>query len=191
MGVNSRFNKKLEGDQSLLHKGYSSGSSTPSPQQHVVVVMDGLIEFTTEPLKWALQNIITPGCVITLLGVMPWLNIPLSVKTWHDVWPMEFENLQDNNVEWKSDPKHLKLQAIIDLCKSYAAVPHKEVVMGYPCQLLVVEKITNLHATWVVFDRHMKKNREFYVERLRCNMVMMKEKGEADIIKTSHSYDGQ
>lgn len=32
-------------------------------------------------------------------------------------------------------------------------VPQKDVLMGYPSKLLVVEKITSLHATWVVFDR--------------------------------------
>lgn len=44
--------------------------------KRVVIVMDGLKEFTTEPLKWALGNIATPGCTVTLLGAMPWLNIP-------------------------------------------------------------------------------------------------------------------
>lgn len=47
-----------------------------NPKKHVVVVMDGLEEFTTKPLEWALENLITSsGCVVTLLGVMPWLNI--------------------------------------------------------------------------------------------------------------------
>jgi len=32
-------------------------------------------------------------------------------------------------------------------------VPQKEVVIGYPLKLVVVEKLTSLHATRVVFDR--------------------------------------
>lgn len=44
--------------------------------KHVVLVMDRLKEFSTEPLVWALENILEPGSVVTLLGVMPWLNIP-------------------------------------------------------------------------------------------------------------------
>jgi hypothetical protein len=43
---------------------------------NVVVVMDGMVEYKTEPLEWALQNVVVPGSVVTLVGVMPWLNIP-------------------------------------------------------------------------------------------------------------------
>ena len=32
-------------------------------------------------------------------------------------------------------------------------VPQKKVVMGHPLRLLIVEQISSLHATWVVFDK--------------------------------------
>lgn len=45
--------------------------------ENVIIVMDGMEEFTIQPLKWALENVIVPGrSVLTLVGVMPWLNIP-------------------------------------------------------------------------------------------------------------------
>lgn len=52
-----------------------SPASADNPK-HVVLVMDGMRGFTTEPLEWALENLIPTGCTVTLLGVMPWLNIP-------------------------------------------------------------------------------------------------------------------
>ncbi|KAK7839092.1 hypothetical protein CFP56_018796 [Quercus suber] len=48
---------------------------TPNSSKNVVIVMDGMQEFTTEPLEWALKNVIEEGCIVTLLGIMPWLNI--------------------------------------------------------------------------------------------------------------------
>lgn len=51
--------------------GFSGAASN-----HVVVVMDGLKGLSMETLKWALANVIKPGYLLTLLGVMPWLNIP-------------------------------------------------------------------------------------------------------------------
>lgn len=51
--------------------------------KHVVVVMDGLEEFTTQLLKWVLDNIVKAGYTVTLLGVMPWLNIPRKLPTQH------------------------------------------------------------------------------------------------------------
>ncbi|KAI5327591.1 hypothetical protein L3X38_026987 [Prunus dulcis] len=153
--------------------------------KHVLIVMDGMKEFTTEPLEWALENVINAGSTVTLLGVMPWLNIPLSSKTWLDVWPVGLEELsfvKEKN-EWKSDLKYLKLQKVVDLCNKYGVFPQKKVIMGYPSRLLVVEQITTLHATWVVFDRHQKNDRKFYAGKLPCNMVMMNEEGEVDMIK--------
>ncbi|XP_048320265.2 uncharacterized protein LOC125419109 [Ziziphus jujuba] len=151
---------------------------------HVVIVMDGMKEFSSELLEWALKNIISAGSVITLLGVMPWLNIPLSVKTWLDVWSLELEELpfvREKN-EWKSDAKYLKLQTIVDLCRNYGVLLEKKVVMGYPSRSMIVEKVASLHATWVVFDRHQKKNSDFYAKKIQCNMVVVNEDGEFDII---------
>ena len=48
---------------------------TPNCSKNVVIVMDGMQEFTTEPLEWALKNVIEEGCIVTLLGIVPWLNI--------------------------------------------------------------------------------------------------------------------
>lgn len=68
-----RFNGKKR-DSKLANDLSSPGSANAS--KHVVIVMDGLKEFTTELLEWVLENIITAGHIVTLLGFMPWLNIP-------------------------------------------------------------------------------------------------------------------
>ncbi|XP_022756361.1 uncharacterized protein LOC111304108 [Durio zibethinus] len=173
---------------SKLANDLSSPGSANVPK-HVVIVMDGLKEFTTELLEWVLEKIIAPGHIdiVTLLGFMPWLNIPLSSKTWQDVWTLEFEHLpltKEKN-EWKNDAKYLKLQAVLNLCKNYGVVPQKEIVMGYPLPSLVVERIISLRATWVVFDsnRDLRKNRKFFAEKIPCNMVMINQEGEMDMIK--------
>ena len=42
--------------------------------KHVVLVMNALGRFSTKPLEWALEHVAEPGCVVTLLGVTPWLS---------------------------------------------------------------------------------------------------------------------
>lgn len=69
-----------------------------STNKHVVVVMDGMTEFTTEPLQWALDNVVTSECGVTLLGVMPWLNIPresnlVIFKSSNHFWVNESETI--------------------------------------------------------------------------------------------------
>ncbi|AES95861.1 hypothetical protein MtrunA17_Chr5g0411261 [Medicago truncatula] len=43
-------------------------TSTGNTNKHVVVVMDAMTEFSTEPLQRALDNVVTIACAVTLLG---------------------------------------------------------------------------------------------------------------------------
>ncbi|KAM7253698.1 hypothetical protein ACFE04_031380 [Oxalis oulophora] len=173
-----KFEKKLADDLKWCDSPNSANIT-----KRVVIVMDGLKEFTLESLVWTLKNIATAGCVVTLVGAMPWLNLPLSSKTWQDVWSVRFK-LQEKN-EMKFDAKYQKLQTVVDLCNKYEVVVQKEVVMGHPLRLLIAERIMSLEATWVVFDRHHhKRNIEYYTEKLPCNMVIMNEDGSVDLIRS-------
>ncbi|KAG6577706.1 Ubiquitin carboxyl-terminal hydrolase 21, partial [Cucurbita argyrosperma subsp. sororia] len=162
--------KTKAGDEAMGDDGIATPTPTPSfsssseaANRHIVVVMDGMAEFTTKPLEWALDNVIKPGCVVTLIGAMPWLNIPLSSKTWLDIWPFNLEEMP-------------------------FVVPQKKVIMGHPLRLLIVEQISGLHATWVVFDKHQRNNRAFYAKKIKCNMVMLKEDGGVDMINREPEF---
>ncbi|KAG5007788.1 hypothetical protein JHK82_025714 [Glycine max] len=161
-------------------------SSPGNTNKHVVVVMDGMTEFTTDTLQWALDNVVTAGCILTLLGVMPWLNIPLFLKTRNDFWTEELEDappVKEKN-GCGNDAKYLKRQAVIDLCRKYGVVPQKKIVMGYPQRLLVVEQVATLCPTWVVFDGSHKRNKDFYAKKIPCNIFMVNDDGRVDMIKS-------
>ncbi|KAL0326603.1 UNVERIFIED_CONTAM: hypothetical protein Sangu_1738300 [Sesamum angustifolium] len=163
-----------------------SPGSSDDPKR-VLVVMDALKEFSVELLEWVLKNFsFGDSSSITLLGIMPWLNIPLSAKTWSDIWSMNLEDLstfQEKN-EFKNDPKYQKVQRLVELCQQYGVVPEIKTEMGHPLRLLVVEQISSLHATLVVFDRHHdRKHIEYYAEKIPCNMLVVNDNGEVDLIK--------
>ncbi|KAE8713768.1 putative Ubiquitin-specific protease 20 [Hibiscus syriacus] len=137
--------------------------------------MDRLKEFTTLLLELVLENISASGHIVTLLGFMPWLNIPLSSKTWQDVWMLEFEHLS-----------LIRERTSLTVITAIQQVTlQKEIVMGYPLPSLVVERIISHRATWVVFDndRYLRKNRAYFAKKIPCNMVMMSEEGDMDMIK--------
>ncbi|KAL3497802.1 hypothetical protein ACH5RR_040534 [Cinchona calisaya] len=170
---------------------HESPGSVDIPK-HVVIVMDGLKEFSMDPLEWVLKNVAngaSSSCTVTLLGVMPWLNIPLSSKTWSDIWSMDLEYLSMIK-EWKNDAKYQKVRVLLDLCHHYGVELEIRTEMGHPLRLLVVEQISSLHATLVVFDRyHDTKYIEYYAEKLPCNMVKMNEDGEVDMIRGRSRID--
>ncbi|XP_015572667.1 uncharacterized protein LOC8276850 isoform X3 [Ricinus communis] len=159
--------------------------------KHVVIVMDALKGFSRGPLQWALDHVIQTRCTITLLGVMPWIPLPLSCKTWLDVWTFDQEDLSalKGRSDLKNDHKYQKIRRIIELCEQKGVVPCMKVAMGHPLKLVVLEQTTNLHATFVVLDRHLRKNKAFFAQRLPSSVVMMKSGGDVDMLKIRSSID--
>ncbi|KAE8055619.1 hypothetical protein FH972_012447 [Carpinus fangiana] len=78
--------KSLAEDLQLRESPCSSANYV----KNVVVVMDGMEEFTTEPLEWTLENLVMPD--------LPRVN--------------------EKN-ELRSDAKYLRLQAVAELCRKY------------------------------------------------------------------------
>ncbi|CAI9095353.1 OLC1v1031283C1 [Oldenlandia corymbosa var. corymbosa] len=155
--------------------------------KQVVVVMDGLREFSWEPLEWVLKNVADGGgsssCKVTLLGVKPWLNIPLFSKTSSDFWSIDLDELSLIR-ELRNDANYHIVRVLLDICQHYGVVLEIRTEMGHPLHLLVLEAISSLHATLVVFDRHHdRKYIEFYAEKVPCNMVKMREDGQVEAIK--------
>ncbi|KAG1338354.1 hypothetical protein COCNU_04G006600 [Cocos nucifera] len=161
--------------------------------KHVVLVMNALGRFSTKPLEWALEHVAEPGCVVTLLGVTPWLSFALSCKKRLDIWTWDCEDLSKMKEcpEWKNDAPYQKLRTVVDLCESRGVVPLKKVAMGHPEQHIALEMTTKLHATWVVFDRHHRKWSTFYQERIPCNMVFMNGDGQVDMFKARSTLDSE
>ncbi|XP_073120725.1 uncharacterized protein [Henckelia pumila] len=161
--------------------------------KRILIVVDALKEFQVDLLEWVLRNFtIKNRHTITILGIMPWLNMPLSSKTWSDMWSMNLENLSyfQEKGDFKNDPKCQKVQRLIDLCQKYGVEPEIRSEMGHPLRLLVIEHISNLHATLVVFDRHHdRKYIEYYAEKVPCNMVVVNDNGAVNLIKKRKSVD--
>ncbi|CAM9002468.1 unnamed protein product [Rhodiola kirilowii] len=162
-----------------------SPGSAMSPR-NVVIVYDATKEFDLKPLIWAMENIVHGKCcTVTLLGIMPYLNIPLSIKVWTDIWTCPNKDLSalPEMQEKRKDIKHLKLHAIMEICRKKEVVPRIKTRQGWPRHLIVVEEITKLHPSWVIFDRHHRKDRAYYAAKIPFNMVMMNENGYADMIR--------
>ncbi|KAI4314481.1 hypothetical protein L6164_027384 [Bauhinia variegata] len=160
-------------DDHPFHDSPSSGKA----RKHVVLVMNGMTEFDTQTLQWTLDNVVTAGCIVTLLGVMPWLNIPLFLKTRNDFWMVELEDVAPlmEKHGTVNDVKNPKRQEVM---------PQKKIAMGYPKRLRVVDQIRTLCPTWVVFDRYHRRNKDFYARKIPCNILMMSDDGKFDMVKS-------
>ncbi|KAK9067907.1 hypothetical protein SSX86_012018 [Deinandra increscens subsp. villosa] len=168
-------------------------SHESSGRKHVVIVMNAMKEFSVATLEWVLQNIeLDASCTITLLGVKPWLTYVFSCKTETDVWTANMKdllNMKDTD-EWKCSLRCQKAQELVNLCLKYGVTPQIKTEQGFPKRLLVLDRVAKAYATWVVFDRHHKKKHiEHVAKKVPCNILVMNNNGEADMIKGRSTFD--
>lgn len=171
---------------------HESPGSVDNPKR-ILIVMDALKEFSMELFEWVLRNFMFLGYrSIILLGITPWLNIPLSTKTgiWAAADLLDLSSAEDK-AELMNDPKYQKIQQLIKMCRKYGVdKPEIRTGMGHPLRLLVAEQISSLEANLVVFDKHHdKKYIEYYAEKIPCNMVVVNNVGEVNLIKKRNLDD--
>jgi hypothetical protein len=165
--------------------------------EKVVVAIDSNKKITKNALEWALTNVLVhPGETIILLVLLPtqkpvhrkWgLPIPFQIlgKRWGSVAAEQglpaagvassssSKGITKNEVE--KNLHHSCMLMVEELQVIYASKKiNIEVKMVEPNgQDTVANEAKNLGATWIVLDRHLKKEGKCCVELLQCNIVVV------------------
>eukprot|EP01018_Ginkgo_biloba_P025445 Gb_15428 [translate_table: standard] len=209
----------MKGKRAVLLGNECMDSPYNRTKKSVVVVMDAFRDFSSSALEWALAHVTQSGDSLTLLGVLPWLNmlrpgilsivvpnceiVPVitflvaehcfcsdkAFAVWADILIFSDRDLKSmkKEPEWMSD-KYQKIREFTELCEKYGVLPQVKIAMGYPLRLVVLDKAASLRAAWIVLDRHLKRDRGFYMKRMPCNLVLMMNNGEADILRTQSLF---
>lgn len=91
--------------------------------KRILVIMDGLKEFSVDLLEWALKNFTFGDCCsITLLDIMPWLNIPskLSILNNNEIIKIEKHMI-------KSDSLSIHQSVAIVLCGAVSSKTRSDI----------------------------------------------------------------
>ncbi|GLJ08280.1 hypothetical protein SUGI_0085530 [Cryptomeria japonica] len=151
----------------------------------VVVAMSALNKMDFSTLKWALHHVVQPGDTIALVGAHPWQSImDKDISVWADLWAFNEKDLK--KIRLDEDWVHGKYPDTIqfmNLCREYGAKP--QVLLAIGCKkLTLLDKIINLRAAWVVFDRSLKKRADYYKKRIPCNIALVMDGNEVNILRT-------
>ncbi|KAJ9146634.1 hypothetical protein P3X46_028873 [Hevea brasiliensis] len=158
--------------------------------QRVVVIQDASREVSSSALRWALQGLsLKPGDMLTLLSVLrqvethsetpharskKLLGCKSKVNSNFIFGPSE--KIVDREPTRKKE-KYEKNAELIQISKLYETqkVEFKiEVATGPSPKVVALKAAKNLNATWVILDRHMKKYRQYFLEKISCGISRMK-----------------
>ncbi|KAK4476687.1 hypothetical protein RD792_015847 [Penstemon davidsonii] len=152
-----------------------------------VVLIQTNIDVNWSGIKWLLRHALSDGDELVLVGLVHLINHPtLSLHT-----ILGYKGKEDKNKIFGSTRKdHVEDQlkrrkedfqknpAIIQLQKLYEKEKkvqlNVEVEAGSSRKVAAFRAAKRLGATWIILDREMKKDKQYFMDRLSCKISSMK-----------------
>nr|XP_034909828.1 probable serine/threonine-protein kinase PBL17 isoform X1 [Populus alba] len=146
--------------------------------QRVLVIQDASGEVSSSAIKWALHGLsLKPGDMLTLLGVLHLVNIPLGYRSRIDSSMFGVnQNIVDMEVAGKKIEyeNHGELKELSQLYETHKVELKIEVATGPSPKEVGLKIAQDLKATWIILDRTMKKDRKYFLQKLSCGISRMK-----------------
>ncbi|PKI68790.1 hypothetical protein CRG98_010847 [Punica granatum] len=157
--------------------------------QRVLVVVDASRDVSLSAIEGAIQGLLLKPCdKIFLLGVVHQVTNPsrlslkpgklLGYKSKVDSGSILGTNQKfiDEEVERRKEDyqNNEGLKQILQHCKLGKVDFQIDVQSGDSPKVVALRAARNQKATWVILDRHMKKDKKYLMDRLSCGISRMK-----------------
>ncbi|CAB4288291.1 unnamed protein product [Prunus armeniaca] len=149
----------------------------------VVVAVNALREIQKTALVWALTHVVQPGDYVKLLAVIP--SHTSSKKIWEfarftsDCTTSHRRSLSGTVSDKKDDIVDSCSQMVLRLQDVYDPEKIKiriKILSGSPCGVVAAEA-KRAQSNWVILDKQLKYEKKHCMEKLQCNVVIMKRSG--------------
>ncbi|CAK9187709.1 unnamed protein product [Ilex paraguariensis] len=64
-----------------------------------------------------------------------------------------------------------------------------KITAGTPPKQVVVQEITNCNATWVILDRHFRRDFRFYLKQIPCKIAFIQDNLSVEVLRSHNSTD--
>ncbi|KAM1018450.1 hypothetical protein ACFX13_040680 [Malus domestica] len=171
--------------------------------QKVVVIQDASKDIvSSSSIKRVLQSLsLKPGDELILLSVLHQVNNPstfagrlLGYRTKIDSssfigtnQKVIEEELVRKTEEYRSKEE---ITMISTMCKKVKVEFNTKVVAGPSQKMVAAEAAIRLGATWVILDRQMKKDKQFFMEKLPCGISRMKRNNSVEQLRGPKEIGG-
>ncbi|KAG0625765.1 hypothetical protein M758_2G079500 [Ceratodon purpureus] len=141
----------------------------------VLVVVDVNKELNMTAFNWTLLHVVQRGDTVRLLGVLHHIINPMGYKSRADVrsWNGASRKVLEHQIQ--TNMAILKgVPLIYTTVEKMGAKLEIDVRANPHSKNLVVEEANRLGARYVVIDRHIKKDKKFYIDNLSCYVTRVK-----------------
>ncbi|CAM6102425.1 unnamed protein product [Calypogeia fissa] len=155
--------------------------------RRVVVAVDATRELKLAALQYALRNFVRPGDKLYLLGILHQVLTPGGSKEKADLTQFTGtkkyiiqEEIRKKKAEFEQGISNSELQQLVEVKQ---VIPVVHIAAGPDRKVVTAQQAMQLRASWLILDQNLKKEKVYLMEQLNCNLVLMKPKNEAGVIR--------
>ncbi|RDX68377.1 hypothetical protein CR513_52645, partial [Mucuna pruriens] len=147
--------------------------------QSVVVIHDASREINIRIFEWSLHGLsLVPGDMLTLIAVMHQIITPMGYKSSVDsrlMFGASQKIIQAQAARKKEEYLNKpELDRIFNLYKSEKVGFKIEMATGSSLKAVALKSAMKLKATWLILDRNMKNDEEYFLQKLSCGILRVR-----------------
>ncbi|KAH8509003.1 hypothetical protein H0E87_010949 [Populus deltoides] len=156
---------------------------SPLSPSHVVIAYDATKDRGVHELKLTIDavrmrgDILRGGDTLVVHGVLHRVLHPLGYQL--KVCPDSFAGASKRHIEEEITKKldayvNMLLQSA-EVCEDEGVSIEVKISAGTPTRQVVVQEAVACNATWVVLDRHLRKELRFYLKQIPCKVALIQD----------------
>ncbi|KAL2467798.1 Protein kinase protein with adenine nucleotide alpha hydrolase-like domain [Forsythia ovata] len=167
----------------------------PHTSAHIVLACDATKDRNTHEFKNTITNIrmqggiIQAGDKITVLGVVHKILHPMGyqMKIGHGPFFGTHVRAMKEEFSRKIDSYVSMLHHSAEECEADGVEIKAKITVGGPMTKVVAKEVATSNATWVVLDRHLRKELKFYLKHTPCKVALVLDDLSLEVLRPYYS----
>ncbi|CAI9763984.1 unnamed protein product [Fraxinus pennsylvanica] len=178
------------------NSGNNNNRGNPLMPSRILIVCDGTKDRDNQEFKHTIHNIrmqggiIHAGDTITVLGVLHRILHPLGYHM-----QVASENfLGTNHIRAMEEEVSKKVDAYIGMlhhsaeeCDDEGVDIEVKITAGTPMKRVIVQEVLTSNATWVILDRHLRREWRFYLKYIPCKVALVLDNLSLEVLRSDYS----
>ncbi|XP_059631686.1 probable serine/threonine-protein kinase PBL5 [Cornus florida] len=174
-----------------------STENSPYNPGHVVIAYDATRDRNEQELKLTVENarvrgdILHPGDTLTVLGVLQKIPHPLGYQMHAIADSFIGANMRamEEEVSKRVDAYVTMLLQSAEDCEDEGVNIEVKITAGTPIKKVVLQEVTTCNATWVILDRHLRRDLRFYLKQIPCKLALVQDNLSVEVLRPHTTTD--
>ncbi|KAL9446539.1 hypothetical protein AB3S75_014246 [Citrus x aurantiifolia] len=164
---------------------------TPPSPSHVVIAYDATKERTEHELNLTINrvrlrgDILRTGDTLVVFGVLHRVTHPMGyqAKACPDAFGASIRAMEEEVLK-KVDSFSSMLLQTAEECEDEGVSLEVKVTAGTPIRKVILQEAVACKATWVILDRHLRRDLQFYLTRIPSKVAFIQDSLAVQVLRT-------